>query len=113
MANSLRIHGLGRAVVESLEPRCVLTTVADPADLFGATQTANASSTDANGAFAAANVLDGSNTAFLFADGSTTQRLAISNFDAAITKLRFFDAPSYTERAAFSVTIYYSSAKQL
>jgi hypothetical protein len=102
-----------RAVVERLEDRCVPATLADPADLFGPTQTANAISTNANPAFAAANLVDGTNAAFRFADGAGAQRLAISNFNAAITTLRFFDTPSYADRAAPLVTIYYSPIRQM
>ena len=101
-----------RPMVEPLEPRRLLASVAD-ANLFGPAQVVNASSTNPNAAFVAANGVSGTNAAFLFGDGSNAQRLAISNFDAAINTLRFFDTPSYLDRAASTVTIYYSSVKQL
>ncbi|HTK75287.1 MAG TPA: glycoside hydrolase family 76 protein [Gemmataceae bacterium] len=110
---SLRLRGFRGRAIESLESRVVPATVADPADLFGPTETANASGTYPSPAFAAANVVDRTNGAFVFADGSGPQRLALSNFSAAITSLRFFDTPSYTDRAAGSVTIYYSPLRQM
>ncbi|MDB5357415.1 MAG: glycoside hydrolase [Phycisphaerales bacterium] len=102
-----------RPLVEAMEPRRLLTAIADATDLFGPGQTANASSTYPSAAFAAPNVVDGTNAAFLFNDVTGSQRLAISNFNASINTLRFFDTPSYTERAALSVTVYYSPFKQL
>jgi Glycosyl hydrolase family 76 len=101
-----------RPMVEPLEQRRLLASIAD-AGLFGPAQTVNASSTNPNAAFATANVVNGTNAAFLFGDGTGPQRLAISNFDAAINTLRFFDTPSYFDRAASAVTIYYSAVKQL
>jgi hypothetical protein len=102
-----------RPLVELLEARCLLTAIADPANLFAPAQSVNASSTNPNAAFAAINVVDRSNAAFRFADLSGPQRLAISNFNAAINTLRFFDTPSYSGSTASSVTIYYSPARQL
>src|SRR5687767_5140237 len=101
-----------RAAVEPLEPRRLLTAIAD-ANLFSSAQSLNASSTDAHPAFSPANLVDGTNAAFLFDNVTAPQRLAISNFNAAIHTLRFFDTPSYTERAAFTVGVYYSPLKQL
>ena len=101
-----------RVVAERLEPRRLLTAIAD-ADLFSGAQSVHASSTDRNAAFTAANLFDGTNAAFLFDNVTVPQRLAVSNFNAAIHTLRFFDTPSYTERAAFSVSVYYSPVRQL
>jgi hypothetical protein len=98
--------------LQALEPRRLLTTVAD-SDLFGPAQAVSVSGADANAAFAPANVLDGTDAAFRFANSPSPYRLAISNINAAIHTLRFFDAPSYTDRAAPTVTIYYSPFKQL
>jgi hypothetical protein len=98
--------------IEPLEPRRLMSSVAD-ADLFGPGQTVNASSADASTAFAAASVVDGTTGAFRFGNGSVPQRLAVSNFNAAVHTLRFFDTPSYADRAPGSVTIYYSPLKQL
>ena len=87
------------------------TTIADPANLFGPSQTANAISTNANPVFAAANLVDRTNAAFLFADGSGPQRLAISNFNAVVatTVLRY--AELHRPRRP-SVTIYYSPVRR-
>ncbi|HEY1376768.1 MAG TPA: glycoside hydrolase family 76 protein [Gemmataceae bacterium] len=109
----LRLRGFTGRAVESLESRVVPASIADPADLFGPAQTANASGTSPSPAFAAANVVDRTNGAFVFADGSGPQRLALSNFNAAIISLRFFDTPSYADRAAGSVTVYYSPLRQM
>jgi hypothetical protein len=96
---------------ESLEPRRLLATVAD-ADLFGPAQTVNVSGASTSAALAQANVVDGSNAAFLFNDGAGSRRMSISSFNASIHTLRFFDAPSYADRAAGAVTIYYSRLNQ-
>jgi hypothetical protein len=89
----------------------LLAGVAD-ADLFGAAQTVNASGASASAAFVAGNVVDGSNGAFIFNDGMGVQRLSVAGFNAAIHTLRFFDTPSYLDRAAGAVTIYYSRLNQ-
>jgi hypothetical protein len=103
--------GRGHAI-EPLESRRMMSSVAD-ADLRGAGQTVNASGADASTAFSAANLLDGTTGAFRFGNGTGAQRLAVSNFNAAVHTLRFFDAPSYVDRTPASVTVYYSPLKQL
>ena len=99
---------------QSLEARQLLSAapVIAASDLFGPAQTINVSGASANSAFAAANLLDNSNAAFVFNDGTSPQRLSVSSFNAAIHTLRFFDTPSYLDRAAGSVTIYYSPLNQ-
>jgi hypothetical protein len=98
--------------LECLEGRRLLASVAD-ADLFGPAQTVNVSGSSANAAFAAANVVDGSNASFVFNDAGTgAQRMSIAGFNAAVHTLRFFDTPSYPDRAAGAVTIYYSRLNQ-
>src|SRR5687768_18379786 len=94
----------GRPVraIEPLEPRRLMASVAE-ADLLGPGQSVSASSADGNAAFVPANLLDGSAGAFRFGNGAAPQRLAVSNFNAAVHTLRFFDAPSYADRAAASV----------
>jgi hypothetical protein len=82
-------------------------------DLFGPAQAVNASGADSSTSFAAANLVDGTTGAFRFGAGAAPQRLAVSNFNAAVHTLRFFDTPSYTDRAAPSVAVYYSPLKQL
>ena len=101
-----------RVRVEPLEARQLLATVAE-ADLFGPGQSVHVSGTDASPAFTAANLVDGTSGAFRFNNGSGAQRLAVSNFNAAITTLRLYDAPSYADRAPFLITVYHSPLKQL
>jgi len=98
--------------IEVLEPRRLLSSVAD-ADLFGPAQTVSFSTADGDAAFHPTNLLDGTTAAFRFGSGTAGQRLAVSNFNAAVHTLRFFDTPSYTDRAASTVTVYYSPLKQL
>ena len=100
------------AAAEMLESRRLLASVAGE-DLFGPAQTVHASGADANSAFAAPHLLDGTNAAFRFAGGAAPQRLSVSHFNAAIHTLRFFDTPSYDDRAPESVTVYYSPLEQL
>src|SRR5688500_2568471 len=88
-----------RLSLQPLEPRRLLAAVAD-ADLFGPAQTVNVSGASPNATFAQANLVDGSNAAFLFNDGAGPRRMSISSFNAAIHTLRFFDTPSYVDRAA-------------
>jgi hypothetical protein len=110
---SFRLRAVTGRALEALESRVVPASVADSADLFGSSQTVNASGTYPSSSFAASDAVDGTNGAFLFADTSGPQRLAVSNFNAAITTLRFFDTPSYSDRAAGSVTIYFSPIRQM
>jgi hypothetical protein len=107
-----RLAPPARPALQSLEPRRLLAAVAD-VDLFGPAPAVHASGTDASAAFAPANALDGTSAAFRFANASAPQRLAVSNLNAAVHTLRFFDTPSYADRAAPSVTVYYSPLKQL
>ncbi|HEY7116328.1 MAG TPA: glycoside hydrolase family 76 protein [Tepidisphaeraceae bacterium] len=97
--------------LESLEPRRLLASVSE-ADLFGAGLTVNVSGSSTSAAFAPANVVDGSNAAFAFNDSAGTQRMSIAGFNTAIHTLRIFDTPSYLDRAAGAVTIYYSRVNQ-
>src|SRR5688500_10329944 len=101
------------ARLESLEARRLLAAIAE-ADLFAPGQTVNVSGAHDSPAFASANVVDGSNAAFVFNDGNSTtpQRMSIAGFNAAIHTLRFFDTPSYLDRAAGAVTIYHSRMNQ-
>jgi hypothetical protein len=98
--------------IETLEPRRLMASVVD-ADLFGPAQAVNPSSADPSTSLVAANLLDGTAGPFRFGGGTAPQRLAVSNFNAAVHTLRFFDTPSYADRAAPSVAVYYSPLKQL
>jgi lysophospholipase L1-like esterase len=65
------------------------------------------SSTFAGAALSGARLVDGTPKAFVFGD-IKNERVSISGFTGRITRLRFFDAPSYTGRTPASVTIYSS-----
>jgi hypothetical protein len=100
------------AVTAAAASSASAATVADP-DLFDGTVTLNVSGTFANAAFVAGNLVDGQNNAFVFDDGGDVIReLSISGFNSAIAMLRIFDTPSYTERVALSVDLYYSAVSQ-
>ena len=101
-----------RVAAEPLESRRLLASVAGD-DLFGPAQTVHASGSDAHAAFSPQNLLDGTSAAFRFGGGAAPQRLSVSHFNAAIHTLRFFDTPSYDDRAPESVTVYYSPLEQL
>lgn len=73
-------------------------------------KTVAVSSTFGSSAFAASNLVDGTNLAHVFADGQSTARVSISGFDSSITTLRFFDTPSYDARVSDTVAIYRSSS---
>ncbi len=75
-----------------------------------ATQVA-VSSTFAGAALSGARLADGTPKAFVFGD-IKNERVSFSGFTGRITRLRFFDAPSYTGRTPASVTIYSSPDAQ-
>lgn len=101
-----------RPALEALESRRLLASVAD-ADLFGPAQTVHVSGASQLTGFAApAYLVDGSTTAFAFADDTRPQRLSISNFNGAIHTLRFFRGPVDAGDAPPAVTVYHSPVTQ-
>ncbi len=76
-------------------------------------KTVGVSSTFPASQFSAANLVNGSPSSFVFADGNATEYANISGFTVAvgqaITSLRFFDEPGFNSRTSPSVTIYSSA----
>ena len=70
------------------------------------------SSTFAGAALSGARLVDGTPKAFVFGD-IKNERVSVSGFTGRITRLRFFDAPSYTGRTPASVTVYSSPNAQM
>lgn len=85
-------------------------TISD-VDLFDGTETVAVSSSF-NAFFAGneARLLDGQSDSYVWQDNDTEQRVSISGFNSSIDSLRFFDAPSYTDRLGQDVAVYYSAS---
>jgi len=80
-------------------------------NLFTPAMTVTVSSTFAGVALAGARLVDGTPKAFVFGD-IKSERVSFSGISGPITRLRFFDAPSYTGRTPAQVTVYASPAAQ-
>ncbi len=80
-------------------------------NVFGPSDTVTVSNAFAGSAFKGAQLVDGTEKAFVFGDGAQ-ERVSISGFHGPVGRLRFFDTPSYTGRTPQRVTISYSTARQ-
>jgi hypothetical protein len=78
-------------------------------NVFSAGTSVAVSNSFASAAHSGGNLVDGTRRAFVFGDAAA-ERVALGGFHGPISRLRFFDAPSYTGRTPASVTIYYSAS---